>query len=52
MRFSRLTTGTISAALLGFTPIALAAPANADGQTYTPVITASLNISGSPFDPP
>ena len=50
--YRRLTAGTISAALLGFTPIALAAPANADGQTYTPVITATLNISDSPFDPP
>ena len=52
MRFSRLAAGTLSAALLGLTPIAVSAPAHADGQTYTPVITATLNVTDSPFDPP
>lgn len=52
MRFSRLTVGTVSAAMLGFTPMAISAPAHADGQTYSPVITAELNIEESPYEAP
>ncbi len=49
MRITRLVAGAVTAGLVGITPIAISAPAHADGQTYTPVITATLNIS---YDPP
>ena len=52
MRITRLVAGAVTAGLVGITPIAISAPAHADGQTYTPVITATLNISKSPYDPP
>lgn len=52
MRITRLVAGTVTAGLLGVTPIAISAPAHADGQTYTPVITANLNVSESPFEAP
>ncbi len=52
MRITRLVAGTVTAGLLGITPIAISAPAQADGQTYTPVITAKLNITKSPYDAP
>lgn len=52
MRTTRLIAGTVTAGLLGLTPIAISAPAQADGQTYTPVITATLNVTDSPFEPP
>lgn len=52
MRINRLVAGTVTAGLLGVTPIAISAPAHADGQTYTPVITANLNVTDSPFTAP
>lgn len=52
MRITRLVAGTVTAGLLGLTPIAISAPAQADGQTYTPVITAKLNITNSPYEAP
>ena len=52
MRITRLVAGTVTAGLVGITPIAISAPANADGQTYTPVVTATLNIEDSPFEAP
>lgn len=52
MRINRLVAATVTAGLLGVTPIAISAPAHADGQTYTPVITANLNVTDSPFDAP
>ncbi len=52
MRITRLVAGAVTAGLVGVTPIAISAPAHADGQTQTPVITAKLNISSSPYDPP
>ena len=52
MRITRLVATTVTAGLIGVTPLAISAPAHADGQTYTPVITANLNISDSPFEAP
>jgi hypothetical protein len=52
MRFTRLIAGLTTAGLLGLAPVALSAPASADGQTYTPVITAEINEMGSPYEPP
>lgn len=52
MRITRLVAGAVTAGLVGITPIAISAPAHADGQTYTPVITATLNITKSPYDAP
>lgn len=52
MRFTRLTAGLATAGLLGLAPVALSAPAHADGRTYAPVITAELNVTGSPYDAP
>ncbi len=52
MRITRLIAGTVTAGLLGLTPIAIAAPSHADGQTYTPVITAELTITDSPYEAP
>ena len=52
MRITRLVAGTVTAGLIGVTPIAISAPAHADGQTYTPVITATLNISNAPYEAP
>ena len=52
MRITRLVATTVTAGLIGVMPLAIAAPAHADGQTYTPVITANLNISDSPFEAP
>lgn len=52
MRITRLVAGVTTAGLLGVTPTAISAPAHADGQTYTPVITAQLNITDAPYDPP
>ena len=52
MRITRLVAGTVTAGLLGVTPIAISAPAQADGQTYTPVVTTTLNISNSPYEAP
>ena len=51
-RITRLVAGAVTAGLVGVTPIAISAPAHADGQTYTPIVTAQLNISNSPYDPP
>ena len=52
MRITRLVAGAVAAGLLGVTPIALTAPAHADGQTYTPIVTAELNPMGSPYEAP
>ena len=52
MRITRLVAGAVTAGLVGVTPIAISAPAHADGQTYTPIVTAQLNITTSPYDPP
>ncbi len=52
MRFTRLVAGSVTAGLIGLTPIAVTAPAHADGQTYTPVINVRLNISSSPYEAP
>lgn len=52
MRITRLVAGTVTAGLIGVTPLAISAPAQADGQTYTPVITATLNVTDSPFEAP
>ncbi len=52
MRITRLVATTVTAGLIGVTPLAVSAPAHADGQTYTPVITATLNVEDAPFDPP
>ena len=52
MRFTRLITGLTTAGLLGLAPVAISSPASADGQTYTPVITAEINEMGSPYEPP
>ena len=52
MRITRLVAGTVTAGLLGVTPLAISAPAQADGQTQTPVITANLNVEDSPFEAP
>ena len=52
MHITRLVAGTVTAGLLGLTPITISAPAHADGQTYTPVITAKLNISDAPYEAP
>ncbi len=52
MRITRLVAGTVTAGLLGVTPIAISAPAHADGQTYTPTVSAELNITNSPYDAP
>lgn len=52
MRTNRLVAFAVTAGLMGVTPLAVSAPAHADGQTYAPVITVNLNIEDSPFDPP
>lgn len=52
MRITRLVAGAVTAGLLGVTPIAISAPAHADGQTYTPVITFEINESGLPAQAP
>ena len=52
MRITRLVAGSVTAALIGITPLAISAPAHADGQTYTPVITANLNVQDAPFEAP
>jgi hypothetical protein len=52
MRITRLVAGTVTAGLLGVTPIAITAPARADGQTYTPVVNVKLNISDAPYEAP
>ncbi|HSU02202.1 MAG TPA: hypothetical protein VLK03_06595 [Nocardioides sp.] len=52
MRITRLVAGTVTAGLLGVTPIAISAPAHADGQTYTPVVTVRFNITDSPYEAP
>lgn len=52
MRITRLIAGAVSAGLLGVTPLAIQAPAHADGQTYTPVVNVKLNISDSPYEAP
>ncbi|PKH37422.1 hypothetical protein SAMN05192575_101398 [Nocardioides alpinus] len=52
MRITRLVAGTVTAGLLGVTPIAISAPAHADGQTYTPTVTAELNVTDSPYEAP
>lgn len=52
MRITRLVAGTVTAGLIGITPLAISAPAQADGQTYTPVITANLNVTDAPFEAP
>lgn len=52
MRITRLVAFTVTTGLLGVTPLAISAPAHADGQTYAPVITATLNVEDSPFEAP
>jgi hypothetical protein len=52
MRITRLVAGSVTAGLVGLTPIAVTAPAHADGQTYTPVINVRLNISSAPYEAP
>ncbi|HEY0645535.1 MAG TPA: hypothetical protein VGD39_19115 [Nocardioides sp.] len=52
MRITRLVAGTVTAGLLGITPLAVTAPARADGQTYTPVVNAKLTITSSPYEAP
>lgn len=52
MRITRLVAGTVTAGLIGIVPIAISAPAHADGLTYTPVITATLNVTSSPYEAP
>lgn len=52
MRLTRLIAGLTTAGLLGLAPVAISSPASADGQTYTPVITAQINEMGSPYEPP
>ncbi|HXH79056.1 hypothetical protein [Nocardioides sp.] len=47
MRFSRIITGLTAAGLLGLTPLAVSAPANADGQTYTSNIAFEISPAQS-----
>lgn len=52
MRITRIVAGAVTAGLLGVTPIALTAPAHADGQTYTPTVLAELHATTSPLSAP
>src|SRR5687767_12425968 len=47
MRFKRIITGLTAAGLIGLTPLAVSAPANADGQTYTPNIAFEISPAQS-----
>lgn len=50
MRFKRIIAGTITAGLMGVTPLAMSAPATADGLTFTPVVTFEINsVYGPPY---
>lgn len=49
MRITTYTAGLVTAGLLGLTPLGVAAPASADGQTYTPVITAAISPAKSVY---
>lgn len=49
MRLKRLVTGVVSVGMLGFAPLAVSAPAHADGLTFTPVITWDIHRMSSPY---